>query len=66
MSFKKFLDEGYSKKIKIQEGDFTGQIGKIVFSKEAHSERRYYVVELDHPVKGVEVVIVFNGEFDYE
>ena len=66
MGFKDFLSEGTLKKrVKIEDGEYKGQTGLMVFSKIAHSDTRYYVVELDQPVKGVEVVIVLNGEYDF-
>jgi hypothetical protein len=52
-------------KIKIEEGEYKGKTGTIVFSKVTHGDVRYYVVELDTAVKGVEVCIVYNGEYDF-
>ena len=65
MNLKQFLNEA-NKKVKIVKGDFSGSTGKITFSKEFSSDSRYhyFVVELDAPVKGTEVAIVWDGEFD--
>jgi hypothetical protein len=68
MNFKNYLNEGSLRakktKVKITDGPYEGNEGLFVFSGVTFHDVRYYVIELDHPVKGVEVVIVHNGEFD--
>jgi transcription elongation factor len=54
------------KKVKIQEGDYKGHTGIAVFTNLNSDDVRYYVVELDRAVKDVSVVIVYNGEYDFE
>ena len=64
MDFKDFLSEASSKRVKIQNGNAKGHSGTIVFSKKL-GDVRYYVVELDQSVKGEDVVIVYNGDYDF-
>ena len=69
MNFKNFLNEAIRlRRVKISNGvvgPYMGKTGTMVFSKVLDNDLRYYVIELDLPVKGIDVIIVYNGDFDF-